>query len=320
MKGGVTLLQLEAFYWVARLRSFSAAAARLRTTQPGISTRVRTLEASVRGQLLKRGRRATTLTPLGHELLSYAARFVELGDAFADAAGMQEGLHGVVRVGAADAVALTWLPALLASLAVRFPRLEVELSVDLSLTLHTRLAAGELDIAFVAGAAQHPGLESARLGRVANHWAASARLGLGRRRITADELAAHPVITYLRGSYLHQVVVKWFRSQRVALPRLHSCNSLATLIELTQAGLGVSVLPADMIRVQIAARRLELLDTACGVPSTDFFAVYPDERRSVLVQELASMAGEAAARDVVFGVVDTMAGPKLQQGAHRGSE
>ena len=40
-----SLPQLEAYYWVARLGSFRAAAERLWLTQPSISIRIRELEA-----------------------------------------------------------------------------------------------------------------------------------------------------------------------------------------------------------------------------------------------------------------------------------
>ena len=49
-----TLNQAEAFYWVAKLGSFRAAAAHLHLTQPTVSLRVRELEKNLGAELLDR--------------------------------------------------------------------------------------------------------------------------------------------------------------------------------------------------------------------------------------------------------------------------
>lgn len=56
---------LQAFVWVARLRSFKAAADRLHTTQAGISGRVATLEEQFGVRLFERDRRLMTPAPPG---------------------------------------------------------------------------------------------------------------------------------------------------------------------------------------------------------------------------------------------------------------
>jgi len=61
----LTLAQLEALFWIARLGSVRAAAARLSLTQPALSLRVKELEAAVGGRLLNRDSYRATLTSLG---------------------------------------------------------------------------------------------------------------------------------------------------------------------------------------------------------------------------------------------------------------
>ena len=48
-----TLNQLEAFYWIARLGGFHAAATRLNLTQPTVSLRIRGLEEALGRQALR---------------------------------------------------------------------------------------------------------------------------------------------------------------------------------------------------------------------------------------------------------------------------
>ena len=53
----MTLRQLEAFYWIARLGSFHAAARHLHVAQPSVSARVRELERHLGVPLFERSGR-----------------------------------------------------------------------------------------------------------------------------------------------------------------------------------------------------------------------------------------------------------------------
>ena len=195
MQARVTYRQVEAFHWIARSGSFSEAARALNATQPAISNRIRELEAMLGARLFERrgrgarraGRRrrcAARLTPAGRDLLDVAERFVALGEEFVARAAPRSGVAGTVRIGAADTVALTWLPRLVAELSRRYPRLAVELTVDLSRDLRARLADGDLDIAFLVGPAPGPEFEEIPFGQVRNAWMASgsATISPGRWR------------------------------------------------------------------------------------------------------------------------------------------
>ncbi|AVL71364.1 hypothetical protein CEQ07_08030 [Oligella urethralis] len=72
--------QLEAFIWVSELKSFSASAEKLNTTQPTISQRIANLEQQLGLKLFERNARGMKLTEKGQELLSHAKRIVEQCD------------------------------------------------------------------------------------------------------------------------------------------------------------------------------------------------------------------------------------------------
>src|SRR3546814_9710181 len=57
----ITLKQLEAFNWIAKLGTFERAAAKLNTTQSAISKRIQELEASIGLPLLDRSHRGARL-------------------------------------------------------------------------------------------------------------------------------------------------------------------------------------------------------------------------------------------------------------------
>ena len=66
--------QLEAFYWVARLGSFRAAAQRLHLTQPTITLRIKELEKKLDKLLFDRSEYRARLTRQGTFVFTHAAR------------------------------------------------------------------------------------------------------------------------------------------------------------------------------------------------------------------------------------------------------
>ncbi len=298
---GLSFAQLETFHWAARLGSFSAAAVRLNTTQPAVSGRIRGIETALKLRLFDRTGRLPKLTPAGRELAAHVERIVALGEAFESAVGPQETIGGLVRVGAADTVALTWLPSLMAELGRAYPRINVELVVDLSVNLRERLLHGDLDIAFMVGDISRPEFETRALGPVEQRWMCSPALGVPQRVMAASELVAWPIFTHSRGSHLYHAVQRWFEADGVRVERLHGCSSLATMIAMTTAGLGISVLPPKMLADELAARRLVEIRTARPMPDNAFVAVYSAQPLRATVRIVADLAEQLVRTSPVFG-------------------
>ena len=122
---------LEVFVWVATLGSFRGAAARLNTTQPAVSQRIAQLESELGVRLLERTRRNVVPTDRGRILLAGAERLLGLATALRAEVGDPDATRGSLRLGVAETVVHTWLPRFLEAVARRYPRLEIEVEVDL---------------------------------------------------------------------------------------------------------------------------------------------------------------------------------------------
>jgi DNA-binding transcriptional LysR family regulator len=104
----VNLADLETLLAVARERSFSRAAERLRRTQPAVSLAIRRLEAACGERLLERSQ-PPRLTPAGEAVARRAERMLwhrgRISQELAELRGLQRGL---VTIGANESTAL-WL-------------------------------------------------------------------------------------------------------------------------------------------------------------------------------------------------------------------
>lgn len=298
-----SLKQIETFYCVARSGSFQSAAAQLNTTQPAISSRIRELEAMLGVQLFDRSGRHARLTARGRELVSYAQRMLALAADIRERIGKSEALIAVVRLGIVDTIALTWLPELLARLAERFPGVAVELEIDLSVNLLRLLSERHIDIAFLVGPVPGPHYTSEPLARVELAWMAGASLPLPPAPLSAAQLASVPIITHSRGSHQHVMIQQWFRGQGAEPRRLSFCSSLATIIQLTISGFGLSVLPVHAMTKQITAGELRIVDAGAPLPPNDFVTAYPVDARDAPVRLIAEMAAELAKAHPAFVAV-----------------
>jgi DNA-binding transcriptional LysR family regulator len=264
--------------------------------------RLRELEERVGAPVFDRSRRGrgSRLTPKGRELLRLVEQLVEVDREWQDRLGGPAALTGIVRVGAADTLAMTLLPPLLAEVAARHPDIDVELFVDLSVHLQARLREGDIDIAFMVGGMGSPEYDARPLGVVENAWMCSAALKLPRRRLQPADLARQPVFTHSRGSHLHRTVMNWFEAAGARPVRLHGCNSLPMMIRLTIAGLGISVLPVPLLREELGQGLIRRIAVTTPVPSNRFVVAYPATPVQPAVRAIAELALRSAKANGVF--------------------
>lgn len=140
--------EVELYLAVAEAGSVSAAAKRLKTTQPTVSRRLAELEASLGEPLFARSVDGTTLTSFGERMLPAARRMAEAaGEVERVASGAAAAPKGVVRVTAPPGVAYTFLVPLAARLRARLPEVRLEV---VATTSYLDLARREADLAIRA--------------------------------------------------------------------------------------------------------------------------------------------------------------------------
>jgi DNA-binding transcriptional LysR family regulator len=270
----LTLAQLEALFWVARLGSVRAAAARLSLTQPALSLRIKELEAAVGGRLLNRDSYRATLTTLGVEVSQQAQRMLDLAGRIGERDPAGDDIRGLIRMGATDTYATRYLPALLVDIETRFPRANVELVVEYSVNLYQKLLAGELDVAVISGPTLSPLLSFERLLDLPHYWVGSPRRLGTMKQATPAALAKIPIFTHPAPSLLYETIQAWFASANLVPLHLSTCTSLYISKALTVEGVGVSLLPKEIIEPEIQRGALRVLRARPAIPRFPMFVAY----------------------------------------------
>lgn len=270
----LTTKQIEAFYWSAKLGSFSAAASHLSTTQSAISKRVMELEQTLGVPVFDRGAKRPVVTAKGRQILRHAEEILELCARIRVTANEQSAFDGSFRLGVTELAALTWLPEAIRTLQVRYPQLLLEPDVDSGVNLFDKLLAHSLDLAIMPGTDWGRNFNSQYVGRIENAWMASPSLSVREETLSPDDLCAYPVLMQSARSGVSKIYDNWMRQNRIFLKKVFLTNSLAVLGELTIAGLGISQLPVGYYGPFVKAGMLKILPSNPPLPPIEYYAVH----------------------------------------------
>ena len=252
---------VEAFYWVATLKSMTRAAEKLFMTQSAISSRISALEEEL-GILLidRRDRQQFALTNAGMRFLSYAERLMTLHRQLRDELGTeQEGVH-LLRVGAIESVLHTWLIPMLQHLRSVHPNLQLELTVEITPVLVEAVKRGTLDLVFAAQSISAPDIRSRPLPTMEMVFVGAKALAR-RRPWTLAEIVSHEMMTFQRGSQPHLALMEQLRASGLEPPRLHAVSSIPAMVHLIESGFGIATLPA--IAAETLVRRHDIAILPC---------------------------------------------------------
>ena len=84
-------------------------------------------------------------------MMVYAEKLIGLRSEMLAAVGDRSAMRGVLRLGVAETIVHTWLSQLIKSVNHAYPNLSLEIEVDITSNLRTRLLAQEIELAFLLG-------------------------------------------------------------------------------------------------------------------------------------------------------------------------
>ncbi len=235
---------LRCFVTIAETGSFTRAGERLGRTQSTISLQVKRLEDQIGRAVFERSPRSLCLTADGERLLGPARQLLRLNDT-AIAELFEPDMTGRVRLGVPEDFATAHLPAVLAAFAQAHPLVELEVTCDLTLNLLDKFHTGAFDLALVKREPSAP-LEGVRVWREPLVWVARDQRAVTDLDIVPLIVSPEPCVYRKRAiDALNAIGRKW----RIA----YTSTSLAGSQSAVNAGLGITVLPREMVPPYLTA-------------------------------------------------------------------
>lgn len=256
----VDLRLLRYFLAVAEESHLTKAAARLGIRQPPLSQQIRVLEQELGVTLFHRLPRGMELTESGRALLGDARNIIALVD---------QAVDGVRRVSLGEAGRLTvgftgsaafhpFVPSVIRRFRESAPNVRLELEESSTGELMEAVAEGRVDVAFIRGpygpdrgVVVETVLEEPMLAAFpADHPAVKGR---ARKRIALSELADESLILYRRhsGPGLYDAIIAACSAAGFSPRIVQEAPRMLSTLSLVAAGLGVSLVPASLRRVNI---------------------------------------------------------------------
>lgn len=283
----MTFEQLRTFLWVARLGGFRKASDRLHLSQPAVSTRISNLEDELESKLFERGPGDLVLTKKGQQLLGYAEQLLFVEEEIKNRVANPAETEGLFRIGASETVAQAWLPSFIQAFSAQYPRVNVDLTVDISLNLRSYILERRLDLAFLMGPVSEYSVKNVALPQFDLHWYKSSKM--------ADvDLAQIPVISYSNQTRPYRELTSELARRVGPKSRVFSSASLSASLKMIAAGIAVGPYPRVLAVPHLDAKEVAEFDPGFVPPPLEFSASYLAEPHSFLVENSAEIAREVA--------------------------
>jgi DNA-binding transcriptional LysR family regulator len=290
--------QVEAFQTVMVTRSMTEAAELMHVSQPAISRLIHDMEAALGFALFERKGPVISATLEATELVDVVHKhYIGLTAIRERADDIAARLEGELRIGVTPALALHYIPELLASLADEIAPVGIVLETGTSHEMIARAAAGQLDVAIavVNGAQQGVGLIHLPPLEAVCVLPNGHPLG-DKEWVSPADLVGLPYVALARSAVLQIQIDRVLDADGVQLERRVHTTMSATVCSMVQAGLGVGIID-PLTAFSLASESLLVRPFKPSVPYHLEVILPPSPRRPAAARRLADALAEKLLRD-----------------------
>ena len=238
--------QLRYFCAVAKSASFTRAAERLGISQPSLSQQIGRLEKNIGAPLFVRLGRTVRLTAYGEALLPSALNIIkEISEIESALANLQEGMRGVLRVGAIPTIMPYMLAPRIHSFCEAFPEVDIQLSERITTRLVEDVQNGQLDMAILSLPIRNPDIVCSELFREPLFLAVAASHPLtSKSAISLKDLGAERMLLLREGHCFRENVMTACTRANAEVQSIFETDQLGSIFPLVASGYGITLIPA----------------------------------------------------------------------------
>jgi len=274
------LNQLLVFAKVAENQSFTKAAQELGMEKSTVSTKVSQLEKRLGTRLLNRTTRLVTLTEAGEGYYQFCRQIVESAseaDHFAETFTKQP--QGVLRISVSMDFGQLLVQQLIKPFMQSYPNVKIDLSV---IDREVNLIAERFDLALRIGSGtlKDSNLVAKKLFDIQMAMFASPDfLSEHGEPYALSDLQSYPFIIFSKAQESVFQFDRFLNSDKFEhINGNLKINDILACKEAALAGLGISVLPVEIVQKEVKANKLKQVLPECNLQLMTLFAVYPSRQ------------------------------------------
>lgn len=245
---------LKIFEAVAMHNSFTKAAEAMFTVQSNVTARIRNLEDEFGAPLFERSSRKVSLTPAGEILAHYAKQIAHLVEEARNEINSADSLVGHLKIGCIETTMVLKVPDILNNFAELHPRIDLEFKSAMRAELIKDVLDHNLDAAFVPGPISIAGLRSEPISEEQLTILAPAKTTNLSELFKQQPLVK--IVVFDQGCVFRARLESWLSAQGVMQYKPIVVNSIEAVVNFVEAGLGISMLPVDIIKTYYSGKHI----------------------------------------------------------------
>jgi len=284
----LTLKQLRYFEALAQHGHFGRAAQACSISQPALSVQIRELEDTLGTDLFERGARQVRLTNFGEEFAIRVRTILRSVDELGELArASRDHLVGRLRIGVIPTIAPYLLPDIITNLTSANSNIEIQIRESLTPILVRELADGLLDAAIVALPVSEPSLTEVAL--FEEKFVLVRPVGDENKPVPDHEDLREMKLLLLEEGHCFRDQALSFCNIQSSRPReMLDASSLATLVQMVGAGLGVTLIPQMAISVETRSAPVSIAHFKSPQPSRTIGMIW--RKTSPLAKQLTQIS------------------------------
>jgi len=244
---------LKIFEAVAAHGNFTRAAEAMFTVQSNVTARIKNLEDEFGAELFTRTTRKVELTQAGETLMQYCKKICHLLDEAKSSILSAEQVIGNLKIGCIETTMALKAPELLNQFGDSYPGVDLEFKSAMRGSLINEVLNYKLDAAFVSAPVNTPELDQIHIKEEQLVILAPAN-----RKRLQDVINDQPVkiVVFDQGCVFRSRLEAWLSAKGITQYKAIVLNSIEGIINFVESGLGISILPAEVISQYYTDRRI----------------------------------------------------------------
>jgi DNA-binding transcriptional LysR family regulator len=245
---------LKIFEAVATHGSFTKAAEVMFTVQSNVTARIKNLEEEFNVHLFKRTSRTVELTPAGEIFIQYCKKLNHLTEVVKQELSSTNKVSGSLKIGCIETTMALKVPGVINEFTDKYPDVVLNFKADNSPNLINDVLNYKLDAAFVAAPITAPELGV--------HLIKEEKLVIA----TAESYPDLPdylakgtvkIVVFDQGCSYRPKLEAWLSTRGIFNYQCTVLNTLEGIMNFVEAGVGITILPEDLISQMYYNRKLK---------------------------------------------------------------
>ena len=262
----------KVFYEIVINGSISKASEAMYISQPAVTQSIKNLEEKLGGKLLIRTKKGIVLTEEGKVLFDYVKKGIENfkngENAFLNYLNLDS---GSIRIGASTTITRNIVMPYLEKFHIKYPKVDIKITNDLTSNLVTALRNGELDLLVV----NLPMEENKDLKVIPIYEVQDIFVGnldyynKTKGQIKIEDLFNYPLITQKEPSNTRRFLNKYLKSNNISTNIPNEIVSYSLIMDFVKAGFGIGYATKEFIEEDLNEKRLYEIKVTPKIPKRE---------------------------------------------------